>query len=126
MGKGLALQIKRTFPEVFAIYERACKSGEVQPGRIFPVPLGDLEGRWVLNFPTKRHWRQPSRLEDVKSGLEDLVRVLERLELRSVAVPPLGCGHGGLDWSIVCPIIVDHLGELDLDVRLYSPSSEGP
>ncbi len=118
MGKGLALQFKRAFPDVFRAYQAACQAGEVTPGRILPVRIHDTD-RWVLNFPTKRHWRQPSRLEDVESGLIDLVRVLTSHEIRSVAIPPLGCGNGGLDWAVVKPLIVDRLGPLDVDVRLY-------
>jgi O-acetyl-ADP-ribose deacetylase (regulator of RNase III) len=125
MGKGLALQFKRAFPEVFQVYEAACRDGEVQPGRILSVRIGDTD-RWVLNFPTKRHWRQPSRLEDVEAGLNDLVRLLAELEIRSVAVPPLGCGNGGLDWAVVRPLIVERLGGLDVDIRLYGLGTPVP
>jgi O-acetyl-ADP-ribose deacetylase (regulator of RNase III) len=105
MGKGLALQFKRAFPENFTTYARACRDGRVRPGHILAVPAGD--GRWILNFPTKRHWRQPSRLEDIADGLDDLVRVIEELGLRSIAVPPLGCGNGRLPWTTVRPLILD-------------------
>lgn len=126
MGKGLALQFKRAYPEVFRVYEAACRAGDVLPGRILPVRLGDTD-RWVLNFPTKRHWQQPSRLADIDAGLDDLVRVLSELEIRSVAVPPLGCGNGGLDWAVVRPLIIDRLGALPVEVRLYglgTPTAE--
>ncbi|WP_449060419.1 type II toxin-antitoxin system antitoxin DNA ADP-ribosyl glycohydrolase DarG [Planomonospora algeriensis] len=125
MGKGIALQFKRAFPEVFAAYTSACTEGRIQPGRIFPVRLRGSD-RWVLNFPTKRHWRQPSRMEDIRTGLDDLVRVLTELDLRSVAVPPLGCGNGGLPWADVRPLILEKLGDLDLDIRLYSPGTPEP
>lgn len=118
MGKGLALQFKRAFPEVFEQYATACREGRVQPGRIHAVPLRSSD-RWVLNFPTKRHWRQRSRIEDIEAGLDDLVLVLAELKITSVAVPPLGCGNGGLDWVQVHPLIMSKLGELDVDVRLY-------
>lgn len=118
MGKGLALQFKRAYPEVFETYAAGCRDGTVRPGRILPVRIGDTD-RWVLNFPTKRHWRQPSRLADVESGLADLVRVIDELGIRSVAVPPLGCGNGGLAWSVVKSLIIERLGGLPVDVRLY-------
>lgn len=126
MGKGLALQFKRAYPEVFRVYEAACQAGDVLPGRILPVRLADTD-RWVLNFPTKRHWRQPSRLVDIATGLDDLVRVLSELKIRSVAVPPLGCGNGGLDWAVIRPLIIQRLGALPVEVRLYglgTPAAE--
>ncbi|MFP8903662.1 macro domain-containing protein [Streptomyces atacamensis] len=121
MGKGLALQFKRAFPEVFDAYAKACAAGEVRPGRVFPVSPG--EGRWVLNFPTKRHWRGKSRLHDIETGLDDLVRLAGELELTSIAVPPLGCGHGGLPWAQVRSLITGKLGGLPAEVRLYVPQS---
>jgi O-acetyl-ADP-ribose deacetylase (regulator of RNase III) len=121
MGKGLALQFKRAYPDVFATYVAGCRAGEVKPGRIFPVAIPD--GRWVLNFPTKRHWKQPSRIEDIEAGLDDLVRLVGELGLRSIAVPPLGCGNGGLAWATVRLLIVDKLQGLDVDVRLYGPET---
>lgn len=124
MGKGLALQFKRAFPVNFDAYARACAEGQVQPGRIFVTPLGG--DRWILNFPTKRHWRQPSRLDDIRSGLDDLVRTIAKLGLSSLALPPLGCGNGGLDWSVVRPLIFEKLGGLDVDVRLYGPGTPSP
>ncbi|GGL33560.1 type II toxin-antitoxin system antitoxin DNA ADP-ribosyl glycohydrolase DarG [Planomonospora parontospora] len=126
MGKGLALQFKRAFPEVFSAYRKASEAGQVQPGRILAVPIPGDDDRWVLNFPTKRHWRQPSRIEDIEAGLDDLVRVLRDLDIRSVAVPPLGCGNGGLDWSVVRPLIIERLGALDVTVRLYGLGTPTP
>lgn len=124
MGKGLALQFKRAFPENFRAYVQACADDRVRPGKIFATSIdGD---RWILNFPTKRHWRQPSRLEDVRAGLDDLVRILVELEVASVAVPPLGCGNGGLDWGVVHPLIIEKLGGLETEIRLYSPGTPAP
>ncbi|WUI01503.1 macro domain-containing protein [Spirillospora sp. NBC_00431] len=123
MGKGLALQFKRAFPAVFAAYAEACAKGRVSPGKVFCVPVDGA--RWVLNFPTKRRWRSRSRLDDIESGLDDLARVLAELEIVSVAVPPLGHGHGGLDWGTVRALIAAKLGSSDVDVRLYVPESEG-
>ncbi|WP_255205648.1 macro domain-containing protein [Actinomadura sp. BRA 177] len=126
MGKGLALQFKRAFPANFTAYAEACADGRLGPGKVLAVPLdGD---RWVINFPTKRHWRSASRLEDIESGLSDLSRVLSELDVTSVAVPPLGCGHGGLAWDAVHPLIAEWLGPLGLEVLLYVPegrSTEG-
>jgi len=100
MGKGIALQFKKRFPENFKAYERACKKEEVEVGRMFTFPLNSLTNpRYIINFPTKKHWRGRSRVEYIREGLEDLVREMERLGIHSVAVPPLGCGNGGLDWE---------------------------
>ncbi|RKS77118.1 O-acetyl-ADP-ribose deacetylase (regulator of RNase III) [Actinomadura pelletieri DSM 43383] len=132
MGKGLALQFKRAFPDVFTVYAEACAARRMSPGKILPVQIdGD---RWVLNFPTKRHWRSRSHLNDIETGLDDLARVLVELKIVSVAVPPLGCGHGGLDWAAVHPLITAKLDSLNLAVHLYVPepgerstsSSAGP
>ncbi|WP_283134533.1 type II toxin-antitoxin system antitoxin DNA ADP-ribosyl glycohydrolase DarG [Rhizohabitans arisaemae] len=125
MGKGIALQFKRAFPEVFAAYAEACGRGELRPGKVFPVQIAGTD-RWVLNFPTKRHWRQGSRLDDIIDGLDHLAEVLVDLKIRSVAVPPLGCGNGGLDWSVVRPLILEKLGNLDLDVRVYRSGTPQP
>lgn len=124
MGKGIALQFRRAHPEMFIAYERAAKSGEVRLGRMHVWPTGALTGpRYVINFPTKEHWRSRSHLADIESGLKDLVRVVRELDIRSLAVPPLGCGNGGLEWDQVEPRIRAALGHLDPDVRvvLYPP-----
>lgn len=123
MGKGLALQFKRAYPDVFTAYARACKAGDVHPGRIHAAPIDD-GARWVLNVPTKRHWRAKSRLEDVAAGLDDLARFLSEHRIASAAVPALGCGHGGLPWPEVRDLIHVKLGDLDTDVRLYAPAGE--
>lgn len=124
MGKGIALQFKQAFPENFVAYARACRAGEVQTGRMLVVPTGKLGNpRYIINFPTKRHWRQPSRLEDIEAGLEDLVRRCLALGIRSLAVPPLGCGNGGLEWSQVQPLIeAAFRGVPQIRVLLFSPS----
>lgn len=127
MGRGIALQFKRAFPENFAVYEAACQRGEVVPGRILVFETGQLAGpRYILNFPTKRHWRAKSRIEDIEAGLADLRRVLVDRGIRSVAVPPLGSGLGGLDWSAVRERVQASLGDLpDVDVVVYEPGG-GP
>jgi O-acetyl-ADP-ribose deacetylase (regulator of RNase III) len=124
MGKGIALQFKKRFPANFQAYRAACKRREVQLGSMFVVPTGSLSGpRYIINFPTKGHWRTKSSLADVQSGLADLVRVIKELHIRSIAIPPLGCGNGGLQWSEVRPVILNALGDVsDLEVRLYEPA----
>ena len=96
MGKGIALQFKQAFPANYKAYEAACRADEVVPGRMLVYDNGRLlNPRYIINFPTKRHWRGKSRLADIKSGLKALVKDVQRLELHSIAVPPLGCGLGG-------------------------------
>jgi len=123
MGKGIALQFKREFPENFRAYRRACESGELQLGRVFVHQnQAPRRPRFIVNFPTKGHWRDASRLEDIDAGLRSLVRAIRDLRIRSIAVPPLGCGLGGLPWTDVRPTIEAALEPLtDVDVRLYSP-----
>lgn len=124
MGKGIALQFKQTYPENFLAYARAMKRGEVRTGRMFVVPTGFVTNpRYIINFPTKRHWRGRSRIEDIEAGLEALVGEIRRLGIRSIAVPPLGCGNGGLDWRDVEPRIKRALADLP-DVRVRSPTSK--
>jgi len=99
MGKGIALQFRKAYPDNYAAYRKACKAGEVQPGRMFIFDRHTLTlPRYIINFPTKRHWRSKSRIADIESGLDALVRDVRRLDIHSVAVPPLGCGNGGLRW----------------------------
>lgn len=122
MGKGLALQFKKAFPEAFASYERACKSGEVQTGQMHVVARLAAP-RFIINFPTKRHWRQPSKLEYVREGLSDLITQVRRRNIQSIAVPPLGCGNGGLQWSDVRPLIVEAFASVpDIRVVLFDPA----
>lgn len=123
MGKGIALQFKKAFPENYKAYEKACKAHSVEVGRMFVFNTGQLQPRFIINFPTKKHWRSPSTLEYVDAGLEDLVRHVQRLGIRSIAIPPLGCGHGGLDWSLVRPRIEEAFSDLpEVRVVLFAPS----
>jgi O-acetyl-ADP-ribose deacetylase (regulator of RNase III) len=124
MGKGIALQFKRAFPENYEAYRRACARGEVEPGRMFVFETGWVSPpRLIINFPTKRHWRSRSRLDDLEAGLAALASEIRERGVRSVAIPPLGCGHGGLDWTDVRPRIERALADLgDVEVRLYEPS----
>jgi O-acetyl-ADP-ribose deacetylase (regulator of RNase III) len=102
MGKGIALQFKQAFPDNYAAYPAACKRGNVEPGKMFVFPMNTLHNpRFIINFPTKRHWKGKSRLQDIESGLKALIEVVRQEKIRSIAVPPLGCGNGGLDWDEV-------------------------
>ena len=123
MGRGIALQFKKAFPENFRAYDEACERGEVRPGRMFVFETRQLTNpRYIVNFPTKRHWRGNSRIEDIDAGLKDLATVIRERDIRSIAVPPLGSGLGGLDWSDVRPRIEDALGGLDdLQVVVFEP-----
>ena len=123
MGRGIALQFKKAFPDNFRVYADACARGEVQPGRMFVFETGALTNpRYIINFPTKRHWRGNSRIEDIQAGLKDLATVIRARDIRSIAVPPLGSGLGGLEWSDVRPRIEKALhGFNDLDVVVFEP-----
>lgn len=123
MGKGIALQFKRAYPDMYKAYARAAKAGDVVPGRMFVWHTEAMTGpKLVINFPTKRHWRSPSLLTDIRAGLEDLARVVADSGIHSIAVPPLGCGNGGLNWGEVRPLIIEALGELPVEIVLYPPN----
>jgi O-acetyl-ADP-ribose deacetylase (regulator of RNase III) len=127
MGKGIALQFKRAFPAMFRDYALACKAGRVQLAKMHVFDLGRITGgpRWIINFPTKGHWRERSRLIDIESGLVDLVNTVRRLGIGSIAIPPLGCGNGGLNWADVRPRIEAAFTNLpDVNVLLFEPESE--
>lgn len=123
MGRGIALQFKNMFPENFEDYAAACGRDEVQPGKMFVHDTRTLTNpRYIVNFPTKRHWRGKSRIEDIDSGLVALREEIQRRGIRSIAIPPLGSGLGGLDWSVVKPRIAKALAGLDpVDIRIYEP-----
>lgn len=124
MGKGIALQFKRRYPDMFAAYEKACKRGEVTIGKMFVVETGQLDGpRYIINFPTKKHWRSPSQLSYIDAGLPDLIGVIGDLNINSIAIPPLGVGNGGLDWQDVEPRLAAAFAELpDVNAILYPPT----
>lgn len=123
MGRGIALQFKNSFPENFKAYAAACKREEVQPGRMFVFETNQLTNpRYIINFPTKRHWRGKSRLSDIEAGLDALVSEIRARGIRSVAIPPLGSGLGGLQWSDVRPTIERALSALpDVKVIVFEP-----
>lgn len=125
MGRGIALQFKNVYPENFKAYEAACTRGKVQPGRMFVFETGHLTNpKYIVNFPTKRHWRGKSRMEDIEAGLEALAEEIRARRIRSIALPPLGSGLGGLDWRDVRPRIEAALRDFD-DVRVivFEPHS---
>lgn len=123
MGKGIALQFKRAYPDMFADYEKASKSGEIERGRVYVWETNSLHPKFIVNFATKGHWRGRSRLVDVETGLQDLVRVIREKDIASVALPALGAGNGGLEWDTVRARIIDAFSELpEVDVRVYEPA----
>jgi O-acetyl-ADP-ribose deacetylase (regulator of RNase III) len=123
MGRGIALQFRKAFPENFAAYKAACDRGEVRPGKLFIHSLGQLTNpRYIINFPTKGHWRGNSRIEYIDSGLKEMVEAVRQLDVHSIAIPPLGCGLGGLAWADVRPRIEQALQGLpDIHVLVYEP-----
>ena len=123
MGKGIALQFKQAWPENFDAYAKACRAKEVRPGQMFIWETGRMVNpRYIVNFPTKRHWREKALIEDIRSGLRTLVADVQRLGIGSIAMPPLGCGNGGLDWRDVRPLIESAFAELpNTQMQLFSP-----
>lgn len=124
MGRGIALQFKNAFPANFKAYAAACRREEVQPGRMFVFDTGQLTNpRFIINFPTKRHWRGKSRIEDIDSGLMALADEIRARHIRTIAIPPLGSGLGGLDWSVVRPRIEAALRDVgDVRVVIFEPN----
>lgn len=123
MGKGIALQFKNKWPENYKAYQKACADGEVRPGKMFLFESGGLvKPNFIINFPTKTQWKAKSKIEFIRDGLVDLIIQVKRLGIRSIAVPPLGCGNGGLDWHEVRPLIENAFQALpSVEVRLFEP-----
>lgn len=119
MGKGIALEFKKRYPEMFWDYSKKCNSGEVHPG--MPYVFQNSDGVQIINFPTKDHWRSPSRLSYVEKGLDWFVESYQFYGISSVAFPPLGCGNGGLDWDIVGPLMYQKLKNLPIEIEIYAP-----
>jgi O-acetyl-ADP-ribose deacetylase (regulator of RNase III) len=124
MGKGIALQFKKAYPAMYEHYRAAAKAGEIRLGHVQVWSTGQMTGpKYVINFPTKGHWKSRSKMADIEAGLVDLITVIRELGIESVAVPPLGCGNGGLDWSDVEPRIVAAFERVpDVDVLLFPPA----
>jgi O-acetyl-ADP-ribose deacetylase (regulator of RNase III) len=118
MGKGLAAQFKANYPENFTAYALACKFKEVVPGRMFCFETGKDNPKWIINFPTKRHWKDVSHVEDILFGLGSLAKEIENKKIKSIAIPALGCGLGGLKWANVRPLIEQKLEKLCKDVQI--------
>ena len=119
MGKGIALDFKKRYPEMFMEYVLKCNRGEVRPG--LPYVYQNDDGTSILNFPTKDHWRSPSRLSYVIDGLDWFIENYKKYNIESIAFPPLGCGNGGLSWDVVGPIMYQKLNSLPIQVEIYAP-----
>lgn len=119
MGKGVAQEFKKRFPSMFEDYRQRCEAGRVEAG--VPYYFEDPLGASIVNFPTKQHWRSPSRFQDIVKGLDIFLENYKKWGIRSVAFPPLGCGNGGLEWSLVGPVMYQKLTTLDIPVEIYAP-----
>jgi O-acetyl-ADP-ribose deacetylase (regulator of RNase III) len=128
MGKGIALQFKQRWPQNFKAYEAACKRNEIKPGKMFIYDFGEWgKPRFIINFPTKMHWRGDSKIEYIEQGLHDLVLQAKRLGIKSIALPPLGCGNGGLDWDAVRGLVFDAFKDHpQIQVDLFEPKGAPP
>lgn len=125
MGKGIALMFKERFADNFRRYTAACKAKEVHTGKMFVTETGELDGpHWIVNFPTKQHWRGNSRIEWIIEGLQDLRRFLIEYQVKSIAIPPLGAGNGGLDWADVRLQIEAAMSDLDTEVLVFEPTQK--
>ncbi|SEM26888.1 O-acetyl-ADP-ribose deacetylase (regulator of RNase III), contains Macro domain [bacterium A37T11] len=124
MGKGIALQFKNQFPHNFNVYEKACKDGEIGIGKLLVTEDKSLLGgkKIIINFPTKTNWRKPSEYSYIEAGLIDLVRIINEKNIKSIAIPPLGAGNGGLDWNIVKSLLEKYLCGLNRDIYIYEPN----
>jgi O-acetyl-ADP-ribose deacetylase (regulator of RNase III) len=121
MGRGIALAFKKVFPENYLLYRAACIAGEIRTGKLWIVRDSSLltGEKLIINFPTKEHWRDPSTYAFVESGLLAMVDYLKHTPVKSMAIPPLGCGNGGLDWPVVKGMIEKYLSEIECDIRVY-------
>ncbi len=119
MGKGIAQEFKARYPTMYQDYAKRCQAKLVRPGEIYL--FSDMLGTSIINFPTKKHWRSPSKLEDIIHGLNMFIEKYKDWGIESVAFPPLGCGNGGLEWEVVGPLMYQKLSELDIDIEIYAP-----
>lgn len=125
MGKGIALQFKKAFPINFKLYQQACKDKNIDVGNLFVTKDSNITSgtKYIINFPTKQSWRKPSEYSFIEVGLDDLINVLREKNIKSIAIPPLGAGNGGLEWERVKNIIEEKLSKFDIDVIVYEPST---
>jgi len=122
MGKGIALQFKKVFPDNYEVYREACKHNRIRPGKMFIFKTGPVFPMYVINFPTKQHWKNKSKMKWIVDGLTDLRTIIRKLDLESIAIPALGCNNGGLNWRDVKPIIVKKLSVIeDTRILIYEP-----
>lgn len=124
MGKGIALQFRQAFPnKYFQDYQKACQHNEIEIGKMHVYETGSLTNpRFIINFPTKAHWKGKSKIEDIRAGLVDLIRFIREKNIKSISIPPLGCGNGGLLWSDVRPLIEEAFSALsEVEVLLHTP-----
>lgn len=123
MGKGVALAFRKTFPEAMEEYLKAVREGKIRVGEVQVVKTQYITPRYIINFPTKTHWRYPSKIEYIETGLSDLVLKVKYYQIRSIALPPLGCGNGKLEWKVVKPLMVKYLNQIagDVEVIIYEP-----
>lgn len=123
MGKGVALQFKEEFPKNLLKYKEACNSGELTPGELLITRELNSNGeeKIIINFPTKLHWRNPSKYEYITKGLKKLTKAISEHNIKSIAIPPLGCGNGGLDWNIVKGMIEEALIDVECEIYIYEP-----
>ncbi|GAA4399028.1 macro domain-containing protein [Nibrella viscosa] len=123
MGKGIALQFKEHFPANFRIYKKACDNKELAPGKLLVTREQTTTGeKVIINFPTKTDWKRKSTYAYIEAGLQELARLIREEQLTSIALPPLGCGNGGLDWDKVRPMMEQYLGDLNADIQIYEPN----
>ena len=123
MGKGVALAFRKTFPEAMEEYLKAVREDKIRVGEVQIVKTQYIAPRYIINFPTKTHWRYPSKIEYIETGLSDLVLKVKHYQIRSIALPPLGCGNGKLEWKVVKPLMVKYLNQIagDVEVIIYEP-----
>lgn len=126
MGKGIALQFKKAFVNNFKAYQQACRNKEIGIGKLFTFRDTNISNgeKLIINFPTKTSWRKPSEYEYIEKGLDDLIRIIQKENIKSIAIPPLGAGNGGLEWTKVKKTILEKLGKLDVDILIYEPSQD--
>ncbi len=125
MGKGIALQFKKAYPNNFKAYHQACKNQELEIGKLFVTTDKNASSgeKVIINFPTKKDWRKPSEYEYIEKGLQDLLQIIKKHNLKSVAVPPLGAGNGGLEWEKVKKLIHKYLADVDIEILVYEPTN---
>jgi O-acetyl-ADP-ribose deacetylase (regulator of RNase III) len=126
MGKGIALELKNNAKPAYDKYRELCDAGEMNLGKsvIYEKPIDELNGKTVLFFPTKGHWRSRSELFQIKKGLEHFAENYDCMGITSIAFPALGCGHGGLNWNDVKPVMYEYLEHLDIEIEIYEPGKQ--